>query len=267
MVPRPEGFRALIALPYGPFHVLPRIRRRAANSFPAQPIQTHPRFNPLVASTGLPTWIICGPPLEVNAQTIPTSRIAPPKGFRPKVSPRRLHNPRSVVRHGSPRRLHLGIHRPGCRISVPTRRPDLPPGGSRSPDISEELHASLIPALPFVIQPIRRPAKHQPTWPLTATPVMPEGTPAWRSRPPGIVRSASEDLHPMTPASGWIVSPFPHHPEAWRQPLLNPPAEPARRPFPPARPTYPRMCTRRSASKVTWPFDPSPNEGTRRRHR
>jgi len=159
------------------------------------------------------------------------------------------------------------MHRPSCRISAPTRRPDLPPGGPKLPDISEELHASLIPALSFVIQPVRRPAKRQLTWPLTATPVVPEDIPASRSRPPGNIRYASEDSHPKTPASGWIVSPFPCHPEASRQPLLNPPAEPARRPFPPARPTYPRMCTRRSASIVTWPFDPPPNEGTRRRHR
>jgi len=55
MVPRPERFRALIVQPQGPFHLSPRIRRYAITSFPARPIQTHPRFNPLAASTGLPT--------------------------------------------------------------------------------------------------------------------------------------------------------------------------------------------------------------------
>jgi hypothetical protein len=56
----------------------------------------------------------------------------------------------------------------------PARRPIHPPSGSWPPRISEELHASLIPAPPFVIQEIRRPIEHQSTRPLT---VRPEGLP------------------------------------------------------------------------------------------
>jgi len=244
MVPCPEGFRALNALPRGPFHLLQRIRRCAANSFPAhQSRHTHglTRFTPRPACQ--PEQ----PPGCPERRTHKSSRLT--GSLHPRVTPRWFHDPRSAVSPGVPRRVRPAIRRPGCRMSVPARRPSLSSGGPWLPDISEELHASLIQALPFVIRLVRKPTKHQPTRPLTPPPSCQK---ACTRRHAGFAIPATWSLKTCVqnhPASGWIVSPPPRRPEALRKPLPNPPAEPARRPLPPAWPPGPRICIRRSASK------------------
>jgi len=74
-----------------------------------------------------------------NPRTIPIDRTAPPEGFTIPVP---LHP------HRHARRRRRKLLRTGCRASRPARRPVIPPSGPWLPGISEEVHASLVPALP-----------------------------------------------------------------------------------------------------------------------
>lgn len=181
------------------------------------------------------------------------------------------------------------ILRPGCRASRPARRPIFPPSGPWPPRISEDMHASMSPALPFAISPVRRPTKFQPTWPLTARPEDPAvpvtrhpkaprirlGRRAVILSPGGIATTAFQPANrtgPKTASASLAAIPegiLAPHPVTRRPPFAvagsndlpeGPPSVPAGR-------SIQRMASEDGHLKTGQPFDPSPNDVARRHHR
>lgn len=77
-MPCPERRRLMIALPPGPLRLPPRFRKSAATGFTAQPIPTHPRFDPLDALIGLPVNDALGRTRKLSQLAGPF----PPKALR-----------------------------------------------------------------------------------------------------------------------------------------------------------------------------------------
>jgi len=181
----------------------PKVRR---TDFPVQPIQTHPRVNPLDALISMPAWTcLRDKPRRINSKAALTDRTVPPKGF-PIPGASRPKAPRPGCRTSNPPEGWPSIRRTHGRSTYPKTRKPL---WSRPPS-----------------QGIRGPGSPSA-----------QGFPRDAVLPFGLLR-------------GSVC-----HPEATCRPRPNPPTLAARRPPPPAWPPHP---------KAPWPFDPSPNDKTRR---
>ena len=122
--PLPKGKRTVTALPRGPFHPMPRNPKVRRTDFPVQPIQTHPRVNPLDALISMPAWTcLRDKPRRINSKAALTDRTVPPKGF-PIPGASRPKAPRPGCRTSTPPEGWPSIRRTHGRSTYPkTRKP------------------------------------------------------------------------------------------------------------------------------------------------
>ena len=122
--PLPKGKRTVTALPRGPFHPMPRNPKVRRTDFPVQPIQTHPRVNPLDALISMPAWTcLRDKPRRINSKAALTDRTVPPKGF-PIPGASRPKAPRPGCRTSNPPEGWPSIRRTHGRSTYPkTRKP------------------------------------------------------------------------------------------------------------------------------------------------
>lgn len=179
IAPCPEGRRALNALPPGPFHLLPWIRRPPATGFPAHQSRHTHGLTRLPPRSACQSDLFSNPSRRTNPRAVLIDRIVPP---------------REASR--SPFRRTLRFHPEVSRKDTPSRLPNVQPGPKANPSTQRILAASHLRRAACFPDP--GPAVCHPTGPKTHQTSINLAFDRSARRPSDPDSGISKDLRPKT---------------------------------------------------------------------